>query len=235
MGTFGKFTQKQRRVFYVMSAKTEICYLCGKPITAEVSRDHVPPLQFFPSDIRKKISFNLLTLATHFKCNQSYQKDEDYFVSSFVPITEASAVHKYLLNDIRRKLARAEATNLYQLIINEFDDRPSGLHLLNDAVVKRVKFARVKRIIEKIVKGLHFFHFRDLEIGLGMKIKFYTAGDALPESYYKVMNSTAFIGNYPEIFCYQVKGISFLPRKTTFYVYFLVFWNSVGALITVRK
>ncbi len=69
-----------------MKADVEICYLCGEKLTGNVSRDHVPPKQFFSSDVRKHFSPKLLTLQAHQACNKQYQEDEDYFVHSLGPL-----------------------------------------------------------------------------------------------------------------------------------------------------
>ena len=75
-----------------MKSKIEICYLCGKRLDKkeDISYDHVPPKQFYPSTIRKNTNLNLFTLPTHIACNKSYQKDEDYFVNSLGPLAKGS-------------------------------------------------------------------------------------------------------------------------------------------------
>jgi hypothetical protein len=66
------------------------CYLCGKPLTAPHTPDHVPPRQIYPTEVRKAHKLNLLTLRVHDRCNRSYQHDEDYFVTTLMPFTRGS-------------------------------------------------------------------------------------------------------------------------------------------------
>ncbi len=68
-----------------MSNLGSLCYICGKPLVAPTSSDHVPPRQLYPSEIRKAHAPNLLTIAVHDHCNRSYQHDEDYFVNTLAP------------------------------------------------------------------------------------------------------------------------------------------------------
>jgi hypothetical protein len=62
-------------------APSVLCYLCGQPLVAPTSADHVPPRQLFAPEIRKLHAPQLLTIPVHAACNQAYQFDEDYFVA----------------------------------------------------------------------------------------------------------------------------------------------------------
>jgi hypothetical protein len=208
----------------------QICYLCGKEINGRISGDHVPPAQFFPSQLRQSLSPNLLKLPTHYACNCAYQKDEDYFISSFFPITENSTVHNFLLEDIKAKLERKESKGFYNLIMNEFIERPSGLYLPNDKILKRIDGQRVKRITWKILRGLHYHIFKEYLAGDKIyRTKFFQSGDSYPEGYYKIMGNTELTGDYKEVFCYRVQAGCFLNPKVVFYAYSLIFWNSIEA------
>lgn len=61
------------------------CYLCGRPLSAPTSVDHVPPKQLFAPSVRKAHDLQLFTIPTHTACNTAYQRDEDYFVHTLMP------------------------------------------------------------------------------------------------------------------------------------------------------
>lgn len=135
-----------------------ICYLCGKPLDGRLSRDHVPPRQFFADEVRCKHNPNLLTVSVHASCNLSYQSDEDYFVYSLMPFARGSfsgdAVRRKILNDCKH----SEQQTLLRRILNEFERNPSGLVLPRGLVAKRFQGERILRIAWKIVRGLYFSH-----------------------------------------------------------------------------
>jgi hypothetical protein len=139
-------------------SKIEICYLCGKKLDKEeaISRDHVPPRQFYPSAIRKNTNLNLFTLPTHTACNKSYQKDEDYFVNSLGPLAKSSYAGNELWEDISHQMSRSESKKLILKILKEFERRPSGIILPHGKVGKRYNVKRTGRIIWKITRGLFY-------------------------------------------------------------------------------
>lgn len=146
---------------------TDICYLCGDPITEDQSQDHIPPKQFFAPQIRKAVNLSkLITLPTHGRCNKAYGRDEEYFVWALAPLaagtTAADALNAYNASTFRS----GQAVGLGFKTLREFEDRPSGLYLPSGLVVKRLEGARIKRVAWKIVRGL----FR------------YETGSVLPDS-----------------------------------------------------
>ena len=79
----------------------DICYLCGLDLLFNSSKDHVPPLQFFAKEIRKKHNLDkLVTLPAHRKCNTQYSSDEQYFVNTIIPLAAGSYSGKSLLHQI---------------------------------------------------------------------------------------------------------------------------------------
>jgi hypothetical protein len=52
--------------------------------------DHVPMQRLYAPEVRKTHSPNLLTIPVHDKCNKSYQRDEDHFVTALMPHSRAS-------------------------------------------------------------------------------------------------------------------------------------------------
>ena len=102
----------------------QLCYLCGQPIEKNVSRDHVPPSQFFTKLFRQNRSPNLLTLPAHTKCNKSYQSDEDYFFVALAGLNENVQIRDWLIDDIRKKFGERMLTGYvkqyYQSLAQRF-------------------------------------------------------------------------------------------------------------------
>jgi len=140
-----------------MNNPISICYLCGEPLTDEISADHVPPKQLYAKQIlQHRHNLNLLTIPVHQFCNRSYQHDEDYFVCSLMPFARGSysgdALRKKIIDDSKRRL-------LLQKVLHEFERRPSGLILPPGIVAKKFEGDRILRVAWKIVRGLYFSHF----------------------------------------------------------------------------
>lgn len=124
------------------------CYLCREPIKAEPSRDHVPPKQFFPKVFRKANTTDQLEwLPTHRHCNKSYQRDEDYFVTTFgLPAAAHTATGHALGHDIRDRYRGGQQQGLVNKVLSEF---------IPDSNEKGFDSGRTNRVAWKIVRGLH--------------------------------------------------------------------------------
>jgi hypothetical protein len=134
-----------------------ICYLCGLDIPdAELTQDHVPPKQFFAAPLRKVIKpSRLVTLAAHRTCNESYRLDEEYFTWELGSIAAGTLAADALNAYNASKFRAGESEKLGLKILSEFEDRPSGLWLPRDLVIKRVEGDRLKRVAWKVVRGLY--------------------------------------------------------------------------------
>lgn len=134
-----------------------ICYLCGEPISDEVSRDHVPPQQFYAPSLRQRFNLDkLTTLPTHDACNKAYGRDEEYVICSLVAPSQGSVAANALFQHHVQKFRAGQMQGLVHKIMSSFDERPSGLHLPNNRVVMRLEGERVKRVVWKIVRGLYY-------------------------------------------------------------------------------
>lgn len=136
------------------------CYLCGHPLSEPVSRDHCPPRALFAPIIRKKCNpSQLVTIPVHGSCNQHYQSDEEYFVSSIVPFVRGSeagdAVFDKAIADIDSHLPNKKRVFS---VLDEFESRPSGLFLPQGKIIKRQDGAKITRVVWKIVRGLYYLH-----------------------------------------------------------------------------
>src|SRR5712671_158640 len=143
----------------MIESPPSLCYLCGKPLTEPIDRDHVPPKQIFAKAIRREYSPNLLTIPVHAACNKSFQHDEDYFAFSLMPLAVDSPAGEVLVYEALDKVDEGGNTKLHKMVLNEFEDRPSGLLLPGETMIKRADTKRLERIAWKIVTGLFFHHY----------------------------------------------------------------------------
>src|SRR5258705_3470274 len=130
-----------------------ICYLCGNPIdpdTQKWNRDHVPPRRIFASAVRRQYSPNMPTLPTHVSCNAAAERDEAYFIVSFVGHLD-SDVAVELMRDIAEKARRGEGRALIQDVINRFG-KVVGL---NGELLYSYDTNRVEAFLWKVVRGLY--------------------------------------------------------------------------------
>jgi len=140
-----------------VAALTDTCYLCGRPVAGDCSRDHIPPLQFFPPSVRQQVNLaKLVTLPAHPECNRAYGLDEEYFVWSLSPLAVDSTAGRAMMGDIAKKFRSGRNVPLGNKVLREFVARPSGLILPHGKIIKRLDGARIKRVVWKIVRGLYF-------------------------------------------------------------------------------
>ena len=206
----------------------DICYLCGKKLEKEVDRDHLPPKQFYPSSIRKKHNPSLLTLPVHRYCNKSYQKDEDYFVHSIGPLTKGSYSGNEIWQDINNQFNRPQGQRIGQMILKEFESRPSGLYLPNGKVVKRFDPKRVWRVVWKITRGLFYKeHGRYLPDETPNHYSVISIGEKPPPEF-EVVRNTPSRGQYPAVFDYKFVTI---PELDNFHFWAMLFWDRLIKLI----
>ena len=209
-----------------------ICYLCGQPLSGKVDKDHVPPRQFYPRELRLKHNLNLFTLPVHSSCNKAYQKDEDYFVHSVGPLTMESYSGNALWNDISKRFERPRGQKITEKVLKEFDERPSGLILPFGKVAKRFDGERVWRVVWKIVRGLFFKEVGQfLPDETPINCKMFSPGEIPPPKFYFV-HAAPSLGQYPGVFDYKYIGI---PGKIYFWA--MLFWDRIIMFIAfdVRK
>lgn len=207
----------------------KICYLCGKKLKGEISRDHVPPKQFYATNIRRQHSPNLFTLPVHKSCNKAYQKDEDYFVHSIAPLTQESYSGSEVWKDITHQFQRPEGLRIGKMISREFDGRPSGLYLPGGKVIKRFDAERVWRVVWKIVRGLFFKEHQRLlpENTLRTYHKVISVGEKPPPEF-AVVRDTPSRGQYPGVFDYKYIAE---PKLDNFNLWAILFWNGMIKMI----
>jgi hypothetical protein len=135
------------------------CYLCSKPLAEPTSVDHVPPLLFFPKELRRKYNIsNLLTIPVHTACNLEFQLDEEYFVHTLLPMTRGSEAGDAHHARIFRKMQTGKNVPLVNMVMDEFKNVVKGVHLPANRVAKLIDHARFFRVLWKIIRGLHYHH-----------------------------------------------------------------------------
>ena len=213
-----------------MRNKIEICYLCGNKLAdgENISLDHVPPKQFFPSSIRKNVNLELFTLPTHVSCNKSYQKDEDYFVNSLGPLAMNSSAGKELWKDISRQVRRPEGKKLTQKILKEFDKNPFGIALPRELIAKRYDGDRIMRVVWKITRGLFFKEYNKfIPENIDKRIWISGYGKGL-SPLFPYVRDTPSRGDYPGVFDYKYIKIE------EYNLWAFLFWDTIIAEILFR-
>jgi len=221
--------------------KQDVCYLCGKLIQeGEWSRDHVPAAQFFPEEFRQKESPQLITLPVHTKCNTDFQKDEDYFFASLMPLADGSLVGEQLWNEARRRAeSHPRGLGLNMKVYKEFSNQtPGGILLPPWRVVKNIEIERIDNVLQKIMRGLCFCEFgRVLENGFEFLAFHNYPGQTPPNCYNPVLMQEP-KGKYPLYFDYKViqgklaeKGEN-IPAGH-FYSWAFLFWRSLLFFVSV--
>lgn len=205
-----------------MKTTIDICYLCGELLEGDVDDDHVPPKQFYARDLRRMYSPNLFTLPVHSSCNKAYQKDEDYFVHSMGPVVMESYSGKALWEDISDHYERPQNRRIAEMVLKEFDKRPSGLVLPFGKVAKRFDSERMWRVVWKIVRGLFFKEIGQvLPSDLPIKREILSPGErSSPE--FDITRTVPTLGQYPGVFDYRYIGI---PGKI--YLWEMLFWDRI--------
>lgn len=211
-----------------MNHKEEICYLCGKELDQEISRDHVPPKQFYPRNIRKDFSPNLFTLPVHITCNKQYQSDEDYFVNSIAPLTKGSFSGNEIWKDISNQFKRPQGQRIGQMVLNEFQERPSGLYLPGNKVVKRFDPKRVWRVVWKITRGLFYKEYGRFLPELSSNYFNVFSVNEKPPDYFDVVRNTHSRGQYPGVFDYKFICI---PEINNFHLWAMLFWDRLIKIV----
>jgi len=206
-----------------MKEDINICYLCGEPLVGDIHRDHVPPRQFYAREVRTKHSPNLFTLPVHSSCNKAYQKDEDYFMHSIAPLAMESYSGKALWHDISKQYGRPQGRRIGKMILEEFQERPSGLILPSGKVAKKFDGQRVWRVVWKITRGLFFKEMgRFLPDETPRTYKIFSAGENPPPEFDFVRNLLP-QGQYPGVFDY--KYIEFTEKN--FHFWAMLFWDKI--------
>lgn len=214
----------------------EVCYLCGAAIEHDRSVDHVPAKQFFAKSYRDQNLGRLVTLPSHGSCNKSYQSDEEYFAWSLAPIALESPTGLALARENASKFVRGSSIGLGFKTLKEFEERPSGLYLPDQLVLKRVERKRLARVAWKIVRGLY-----RLEVGSVLPeatpfiVDFFEpqiAPSSIDNELWELVKAQDGKGAYPGAFDY--KYLLGNERGAKLHCWGLLFWDQIIAFVAHR-
>jgi len=129
--------------------QNKTCYLCGEVIHGDekvtdmqLSRDHVPPKQFYPESIRQQQNLNLEIAPSHRKCNEEYRKDEEYFYHSlFVNVKQINpGMGKMIWQDLKRRTHNPQTPAMIRKIMQGVSNiTQGGIHLPPGKISKNVQ------------------------------------------------------------------------------------------------
>lgn len=206
------------------------CYLCGHSLPDLTSKDHCPPRALFARKILKQNNLDrLVTKQVHMDCNQSYMRDEEYFVATLVPFAQGSEAGDAIYREFFEKSRKDKKKwKLAKKILRQFEPRPSGLHLPEGRVIMRQEGDRVSRVAWKIVRGLYFHHHNTtLPEDINFSCKEATQGERPPELFMYVRNlpDDKTHGRYPGIFDYRFRVLEANSRKLHHWA--LLIWDRI--------
>lgn len=212
-----------------MNRSPSVCYLCGQPLVAPTSSDHVPPKQFYVDEIRKAHNPNLLTIVVHDECNKSYQYDEDYFVNTLAPFARGSYAGDALLRDIFGKYESGIKRALVHKVFQEFERQPSSLVLPPNLVAKRLEGERFHRVAWKIIRGLYFHHFHEvLPIDTPNGIEIVPPDQPPPKEFFLGLPDQPVHSQYPAVFDYKFAKF---PEVHNFNYWAMLLWDRIILIV----
>ena len=208
------------------------CYLCGRLLSHQISKDHCPPRALFAKKIRQQYNLDrLITIPAHKDCNTSYMQDEEYFIATMIPFAPGSVAGDAIFKEfIAHSRKDRHKRRLAEKVLREFEPRPSGLYLPLDKVAKRQEGDRIKRIAWKIARGLYFSHFsgsilpESIHVGCTL-----TPPNQRPPEHFGYVAVDDTHGRYPGVFDYRFKNFEINPVKLNYWEFLL--WDRV--IITV--
>jgi len=209
--------------------RAKICYLCGEMIDPKtkdedkrLSKDHVPPLQFYPEEIRKTAKLNLKTLPAHKKCNNSFREDEEYFMHTYFPTVMKAPIGKLVAKDMKKRFQKPQGQIISKMILKEFDTvTPGNIYLPPGMVIQNIDAPRADRVVRKIVCGLYFLeNNKFLPHDTPMNIKFFLYPEDMPEEYGTLCKIGSPKGAYPHVFAYRYIKIP------DFHCWSMLLWES---------
>ncbi len=164
------------------------CYLCGNSIdAAQLSWDHVPPLQFFPKQLRAERNLNLWVAPTHKRCNEDYRKDEEYFYHVMsAPVGRGNpSFYRIMHGDFARRAHKPQTPAMMRSILKTITTvTPGGIHLPRGLYQVMADEWRLNRVVIKIARGLFCLdHARFMPEGNCFDLRFCDEAEKIPEVY----------------------------------------------------
>ena len=219
----------------------QICYLCGGTIDPnsvqdqlKFSRDHIPPKQFFPKQIRNYENLNLEWVPSHKKCNNDYQDDEDYFYHSLYPLIANSnpGMAKMVFQDfVRRSRKPQTPTKLRNIFSSASRTSSGGILLPSNKVEINIDLFKIQRIAGKIARGVVFLKTGTYcpETNI-VDMRICEAESEVPEMYQLSWKATSIESTYPKVFSFK-----YFPFLQEYYILSLLFWEAFMFCVTIQQ
>ncbi|MBN2181648.1 MAG: hypothetical protein JW715_07020 [Sedimentisphaerales bacterium] len=220
---------------------TPICYLCGDLIDPnplqdqlKLSRDHIPPKQFFPKQIRIDESLNLEWAPSHKKCNNDYKNDEDYFYHSLYPLVANSnpVMAQTVFQDFKRRSHNPQTPAMLRDIFSSASRTSSGgIILPSDKGEINVDLVKIQRIAGKIARGIVFLKSGDYcpETNI-VDMRICENESEAPEMYQLSWKATSVESIYPKVFSFK-----YFPFLQGYYILSILFWEAFMFCITIQN
>jgi len=206
---------------------TSICYLCGETLTPPISRDHIPPRQFFGKVFRRAGELDEMDwLPTHHNCNESYSRDEEYFTATFATVAVKRPAGQALLEDIAERVKRGSQIPLSKMVDAELEPVEGMPEGMPKFVKKSFNRKRVERVIWKILRGIHFLRTQRFVPELTPQRVWWGHGDeGIPAAFAPVVEMQS-EGRYPQAFDYRVLSARINSTQVG-HVYLMLFFDSM--------
>lgn len=210
-------------------SKVNLCYLCGLTIYGKATADHVPSKCVFTREFRRHTKTQFLKLPVHSECNEKFKLDEDYFATTLPPVlaeNNASAMAKLL--ELIRAHHEGKNSSLIKRMMSEWDPEPAEMILAPGKIAKRFDGKRVRRVVWKYVRGLHFHEFGIvLPEHCGHRIYHFNEEMELPD-FWNELQDVPVKHVHPGFFGYHYKSF---PELDDMKLWALYIWDSVLFLV----
>lgn len=147
-----------------ISEEQIVCCLCGHTIPPNpadpddaLSKDHLPPKQFYPKEIRSAENPNLWLVPTHKRCNADYRKDEEYFYHAVYGLLQNGnpAMGQVVHRDLIRRTSKPQTPAMVRSLLKEYRTvTDAGIYMPPRIVQFGLDAYRMQRVAIKIAQGI---------------------------------------------------------------------------------
>ena len=191
-----------------------------------LTREHVPPLQFFPKALRAEVNPNLQTVPSHLRCNAASRKDEEYFYHGIAVHVAGShpRMGPILFNDLKRRQHRPQTPAMIRRILaNAGTTTRGGIILPAPLVEVSLDLCRLEQVALKVAQCIYYLDCGAyLPKALCKDIRPCVRLEAVPEWYKLSWGLGEFKGEYPDVFHYCC--VDFPPEDLV--LISMLFWES---------
>ncbi len=209
-----------------------LCSLCGQPIAAKpgvasdaLSREHVPPRQFYPKEIRKSQQTNLWVVPTHKRCNEGYRTDEEYFYHSLYVLVQKQnpRMGQVIQRDLMRRRHKPQTPAMARSLLKSVRTITEGGILLPPPVARfDLDRNRVDRVAIKIAQCLFYLREGRYMPRLNCKdIRLCQSESEVPELYEFSWQGPDMEAVLPTVFSYRCFEFENL------HLFSMLFWEAV--------